>query len=445
VPRASTRSSRSATSSDRRILVIGAGVAGLAAAAVLTRAGRRVTLIEARERLGGRVYSLHLSNVARPIELGAEFVHGHSNALWPLIENAGLPTEPVFERHERIRQGRPRDLPDVGRTLKRLIGPDTVGPDRPLGDVIDEQRGSLGNPEALAATVGFVEGFHAADVHKVGTHWLAENVVAEREDGDDAFFLPGGYDAVPRWLRDQCAPTLLDLRLATPLLALQWTPGSVNALVATSGDTTEEISATQAIVTLPLGVLKTAPDRGGIAIDPMPPVWREALTAVEMGPAHRIVLRFDRAWWNEGGTSISFVHGPGSPFPVWWSFHREDDPRLTGWCGGPRALELAGRPPHQVLEAATASLVAIFGAEARHESERMLGAYHHDWITDPYARGAYSYGGVGAAESRAALAEPVADTLVLAGEALAEAGRTATVHGALMTGRRAGESILERG
>jgi monoamine oxidase len=98
-----------------------------------------------------------------------------------------------------------------------------------------------------------------------------------------------------------------------------------------------------------------------------------------------------------------------------------------------------------MLEAATASLVAIFGPAARHESERILGAYHHDWITDPYARGAYSYGGIGAQEARTALAEPVAGTLMLAGEALAEAGRTATVHGALMTGRRAAESILERG
>jgi hypothetical protein len=98
-----------------------------------------------------------------------------------------------------------------------------------------------------------------------------------------------------------------------------------------------------------------------------------------------------------------------------------------------------------MLEAASSSLVAIFGAAARQESERMLGAYHHDWITDPYARGAYSYGAIGAEEARAALAEPVAETLVLAGEAVAEAGRTATVHGAMMTGRRAAEAILERG
>jgi monoamine oxidase len=383
--------------------------------------------------------------VPRPIELGAEFIHGHSNALWPLIEQAGLPTQPVFERHERIRQGRPRDLPDVGRTLRRLIGSETAGPERSLGDAIDEQRDAIGNPEALAATIGFVEGFHAADIRKVGTRWLAENVVAEGEDGDDAFLLPGGYDAVPRWLRDQCASTLLDIRLATPLVALRWTPRSVAAFVATPDGATEEISASQAIVTLPLGVLKTPADRGGIAIDPMPPVWREAVAGVEMGPAHRIVLRFEHAWWNRGGTSISFVHGPGSPFPVWWSSHPDEDPRLTGWCGGPRALELAGRPLHQMLEAATASLVAIFGPAARHESERILGAYHHDWITDPYARGAYSYGGIGAQEARTALAEPVAGTLMLAGEALAEAGRTATVHGALMTGRRAAESILERG
>jgi monoamine oxidase len=404
-----------------------------------------VTLIEARERIGGRVYSLHLSGVGRPIELGAEFVHGHSNALWPLIEKAGLPIEPIFERHERIRQGRPRDLPDVGRTLKRLIGPGTAGPDRSLAEVIDEQRESIGSPAALAATIGFVEGFHAADIRKVGTHWLAENVTAESEDGDDAFFLPGGYDAVPRWLRDQCAPTFLDLRLSSPLLALRWTPGSVTALVGAAGGAAQELTASQAILTVPIGVLKTPAERGGILIDPMPPGWHDAFAGLEMGPAQRIVLRFERAWWNQGGMAVSFVHGPGSAFPVWWASRPGGEPRLTGWCGGPRALELAGRPLHELLEAATSSLVATFGADARHESERPVGAYHHDWTDDPFSRGAYSYGGVGADGARAALVEPVADTLLLAGEAMAEAGRTATVHGALMTGRHAANWILERG
>ena len=88
------------------------------------------------------------------------------------------------------------------------------------------------------------------------------------------------------------------------------------------------------------------------------------------------------------------------------------------------------------------SLRAIFGASALGDAGRLLGAYHHDWIADPYARGVYSYGGVGAIRARESLAEPVADTLYLSGEALAEGGRNATVHGALMSGKRAAERLL---
>jgi monoamine oxidase len=97
-----------------------------------------------------------------------------------------------------------------------------------------------------------------------------------------------------------------------------------------------------------------------------------------------------------------------------------------------------------ILEAAIDSLVAIFGAAARAAAGQMVGAYHHDWIADPYARGVYSYGGVGAIEARQTLAEPVEGTLFLSGEAFAQAGRNATVHGALMSGTVAAKQVLEQ-
>ncbi|HEY8256022.1 MAG TPA: NAD(P)/FAD-dependent oxidoreductase [Gemmatimonadales bacterium] len=430
---------------DRVVLVIGAGVAGLAAAADLTRAGRRVIVLEARDRIGGRVFSLSLPGVRRPVELGAEFIHGHSNALWPLVQQAGLAVEPVTERHEGLREGRPAPLPDVRRTLGRLLGPNpATRPDRILGEVIDERRAAGDDPRALAATIGYVEGFHAADVRRIGIRALAENEKAEDEDGEDAFLLPGGYDAVSRWLRDQCTASLLDLRLSTPVLSLRWKPGEVTAVVRTARGDTEEVAGSQAVITLPLGILKGGVDEG--LIDPLPARWHEALDSLEMGASHRIVLRFDRAWWNQGSDApISFVHGPGSAFPVWWASRPGNDHRLTGWTGGPRALALAGRPREDVIAAATDSLEAIFGPRAGEEMDRLLGAYHHDWITDPYARGAYSFGGVHAREARAVLSDPVEDTLVLSGEALAMQGRNATVHGALISGRRAAELIPARG
>ncbi len=432
---------------DPDVLVIGAGVSGLAAAECLTRAGRHVVVIEARDRIGGRVYTIRPSGITHPVELGAEFVHGDSNALWPLIRRARLSTRPVSERHEGRHEGQPARFHDVRAVLAGLLGQNPLSePDRPLGQVLEERHGADDDAGALAAAVGYVESFHAADARRIGIHALAESEQAEDEDGEGTFRFPEGYDCVSDWLRGRSVAGLFDLRLSTTLASLRWRPGEVVAAIRNADGGAGELRASRAVVTLPLGVLRAPPAMvGAVRFDPEPPGWREALGALEMGAAHRIVLRFEDAWWaRPGETKLNFFHGPAAAFPVWWTSPADEEPRLTGWGGGGRAHALAGRSPAVMLEAAIGSLGEIFGVSARAAAGRVAGAYHHDWISDPYALGAYSYGGVGAKRARRILAEPVARTLFLGGEALAEGGRNGTVHGALMSGTRAAEQLLGR-
>jgi monoamine oxidase len=127
---------------------------------------------------------------------------------------------------------------------------------------------------------------------------------------------------------------------------------------------------------------------------------------------------------------------------VWWTALPARVPLLTGWVGGPRAAALAGRGESAVLRAALDSLASIFARDPTELRSRLRLAYFHDWVADPLAGGAYSYGGIGAVEARAALVRPVAGTLVLAGEAVAQQGRNATVHGALASGRAAAAALL---
>jgi monoamine oxidase len=428
---------------DADVLVIGAGVAGLAAARRLTGAGRRVAVLEARDRIGGRVHTIRPGGAA--VELGAEFIHGDSNALWPLIRQAGLETLPIGERHEWLRDGKLTPLPDLHPPLEKIVA-SASEPwlDRPLSEVLHERLLEGDDPEAIAAVKSYVEGFHAADARRIGVQALAENQAAEDEDGENAFVLPEGYDRVPALILEQCDPAWLDLRLSTTLLSLRWRPGEVVAAVRSPDGRTVETRARQALITLPLGVLKAAPGTaGGVRIDPEPPYWAEALGALEMGAAHRIVIRFDEAWWAQPGKPpVSFVHGPASAFPVWWSAPRDDEPRLTGWSGGPRAVSLGGRTPEVIRQAAADSLAVLFGQEARDQMRSPRGVHYHDWVTDPLSLGAYSYGGVGAKAARELLSRPVEDTLYLAGEALAAAGRNATVHGALTSGDWSAEQAL---
>ena len=162
-----------------------------------------------------------------------------------------------------------------------------------------------------------------------------------------------------------------------------------------------------------------------------------------MGTAQRVVLHFEEIWWAKPDGSLpSFVHGADEPFPVWWTSLPRKRPILTGWAGGPRATQLAGLTGEALVARALESAGAIFGEPPAALGNRLVQSYAHDWLSDPFALGAYSYGGIGARAARRLLAAPVFGTLFLAGEATAEAGRNATVHGALASGRRAAREAV---
>jgi monoamine oxidase len=103
---------------------------------------------------------------------------------------------------------------------------------------------------------------------------------------------------------------------------------------------------------------------------------------------------------------------------------------------------MVGQNEGNLIRAALESLASVFDRDVGALRSLLRQAYVHDWSADPLAGGAYSYGGVGAIEARATLGRPAGGTLYLAGEAVAEEGRNATVHGALISGYRAAERVL---
>jgi monoamine oxidase len=208
---------------------------------------------------------------------------------------------------------------------------------------------------------------------------------------------------------------------------------------------TIELAASQAILTVPLGVLKASKEsEGTVDLDPLPIGWPEALGALEMGAARRIDLRFDTAWWMEPNRPApTFVHGRDQPFPVWWTTEPPSLPFITGWIGGPRAQAMAGRTHDEVARLALQSAASIFGRPVNTLESRVRAVYTHDWSTDSFSRGAYSYGGVGAFAAKETLRRPVAGTLFLAGEALAGDGLNGTVAGALTSGLQAAATLLD--
>jgi monoamine oxidase len=444
------------------VVVVGAGAAGLAASRLLTRRGLSVALIEARDRIGGRVLTVRPTDSPIPIDLGPSFVHGRPPEIMSLVEAAeitlyecgGEMIADFQDRQEEDEWNREEgDENAENPILVSLAG--YQGEDVSLGAYMAAHFSGPQWEGARQWARGYVAGFDAADPEAVSVHWLARTEKAsEASEGDRNFFPLDGYDRLMAWLQDQCDPRLLTLHLGAVVRRLSWVPGSARLqLVSPDGATLPDITASRAIVTVPLGVLQasvTLPGSPGtIQFDPLPDGLETALAGLGMGHAIRVVIRFRDRFWDSDASDTSYHHPrlsflvSGHPvMPTWWTNYPLLVPFLSGWVAGPSAAHLAAGSDREITAAAVAALADILRWSPAELAPHVLETYFHNWSRDWYSRGAYSYVKAGGLSQLLLLSQPVADTLYFAGEATDTEGRTGTVHGALATGIRAAEQIL---
>jgi monoamine oxidase len=432
--------------------VIGAGAAGLAAARALQRARLRVTVVEARQRIGGRV-DTRLDPLLRvPLETGAEFIHGRSKTAFDLARAARLRIGEVVGEVWRLERGR---LSSADRPMARANALLLLGEERdvPFTDLLrwPEVRRRFGAAERQLAR-SYVEGFFAADPGLAGTQALAVMVRRSGEtEGHRSFRVLAGWGGVMEALAHGLDPARGALRLGAAVEEVRWQPGRVEVRARSwTGARLEPLRARQLVVTVPIGLL-----RDGIRFAPALTDARRAAGRIETGPVVKVLLRFRRRFWAEqarpGGKALpelAFLLAPTQPIPTWWTLAPHRAPVLVGWAGGPRAALLSGRPEREVIALGLASLsqaLRPLGVRRRDLDELLDGATVADWQADPWARGAYAVFPPGAMAAQRALAQPVAGTLFFAGEATHTGGDAGTVHGAIETGERAaGQLLAER-
>lgn len=435
------------------VVIVGAGVAGLAAALSLSREGIAVHVVEARDRVGGRIWTVRDASAGIPIELGAEFIHGKSPQLWRYHHPAILDIDEGIGKSWCSEEDglRPCDFfEQVEKVMDRME--EHRGADVSFTAFLDEIEGL--DERIRRRALNYVTGFHGADPRDASIQSLAMDTTAgEQIEGDRSFRIRQGYGTLVESLRDDCERGGVTFHFKHVVTRVDWSGPGVR-IEATHLGGRAELEAEMAVVTLPIGVLRLRTGESG-HVEFYPPLREKsaALEKLAAGKVIRISLVFDEAFWRDRKAvgrddleDLHFLFSDDPWFPTWWTQSPKRLPLLTGWSPALRSEHFVGQSLEFIRDKALQSLSRVLRVRVTELEERLVAAYSHDWITDPFSRGAYSFAQVGGAQCFRELALPLQGRLYFGGEATEFTGHHATVHGAIASGERvAGEIIRDLG
>lgn len=427
------------------VLIIGAGAAGLMAARELTRAGKNVILLEARDRIGGRIHTLHEAGFSVPVEAGAEFVHGDLPVSLGLLKEAGLPREEMEGTTYRVENSILNESETASiegwEVLQEKLN--ALTRDESIGTFLQTHFPGEAYAGLRASVTGFVEGYDAADADKASALALRDEWADENEAPQHR--MPEGYGQLVQALADAVTATGSRIVLGTVAEEIRWSQGNV-VVKAANGSV---FAAPQALLALPLGIWQAeAGSTGSIRLVPDLPGKFAAARQLGFGAVIKIILEFDTAFWEEEHPSVGhrmpalgFLFSDAA-IPTWWTLRPRLAPVLTGWLAGPAAAQRQHASQEELLALVFESLAYVFATDQAFLKERLRRHCIVNWTTDPFTRGAYAYDTAGGKAAKQQLGEPVQHTLFFAGEALYEGTAMGTVEAALVSGRNAARQML---
>jgi monoamine oxidase len=404
------------------------------AAGELARAGKRVTILEARARCGGRIYPLPAREFGYPAEGGAEFVHGAAPVTRALMREAGISLSSRGGTRWSTRTGAlsPADstVRHMGRFYRALA---KVQDDLPIAEFLDTHFAGRQYDEMRQSVTRTVEGYDAADPHRASTMAIRDEWLA-RDDGEHGRIAKGHGELIA-YLSSECRRLSAALHFGAVVTAIDEARGRV-VVHCRNGDTVE---ADAAILTVPPPILSE------IAL---PPAARERAAAaadIGFGNVVKFLFRFATRWWADHGgrdlSDLSFLISDAS-VPTWWTQHPAEYPVLTGWFAGPKADRVSSLTEADLIVMGLASLAEIFGLPLDRITSNLVASRAINWGTDPFAHGAYSYATPRTRHAQSVLKSPNGEAIFFSGEALYAGPVMGTVEAALASGQETAQTIL---
>jgi monoamine oxidase len=424
------------------VIVVGAGISGLVVARKLSSEGKKVIVLEGRNRIGGRIHTEQNDSANGYVENGAEFIHGNLPLTMNLLDEYGITYSKIPGDVLRYKSGALLTGSDIisshQKLLKRRL--DELKNDLTVKSFLSLYFDGPEYESLRSDVMHFVEGYDGADIAFASTFAFRDEW-AETE-GWKQYRIDDGYGALADALAMECTDNGCSFHLSCDVQTIRWNPNNVQVTTSTG----EVFHAPAIVLTVSIGVLQSG------AIRFIPEITRKAAAQnkLHMGNVIKIHLFLREEFWKREevqkhlGTDMSKLSFmmTDAVIPTWWTQYPKQNRLLTGWLPGPRAARFSESTDAEILHECVRSLSYIFGIEEAEVNNLISRFKIHNWVRDPYSRGAYHYDSVDSDYYTHLAGEPIDNTIFFAGEAYGAESGAGMVEAAIASAQRTAKLLL---